>query len=92
MIQRKSCLLKDVHNGGVQYWTMQNNVLAYNSWYDYDSRMGAWRGSVGEEVDGVNGAKGCGVINPEYTPPGRNRRLAEKRLRSISLHFLLCCT
>ncbi|MFW5785575.1 MAG: hypothetical protein ACOCW1_05265 [Chitinispirillaceae bacterium] len=58
--------LQDVQNGGVQYWTMQNDVLAYNSWYDYDSRVGTWRGSVGGEVDGVNGAKGCGVINPEY--------------------------
>lgn len=58
--------LETAQNGGVQYWTKQKSVLAYNSWYDYDSQVGAWRSSQGGAVDGVNGAKGCGVISPEY--------------------------
>jgi hypothetical protein len=52
-------------NGGVQYWTLQKDVLGYNSWYTKDSLSGVWN------TDGVNGVRSvkgttCAGINPEY--------------------------
>jgi hypothetical protein len=52
-------------NGGVQYWTLQKNVLGYNAWYNKDTLSGVW------STDGVNGVRSvktaaCAGINPEY--------------------------
>jgi hypothetical protein len=54
-------------NGGVQYWTHAGTVLGYNSWYSYDTLKGVWGGFDG--VRGVNGVKGCSLINPDTGLP-----------------------
>jgi hypothetical protein len=56
----------NVHSG--QYWTLQDKVLSYNSWYVYDDSLSSWRGSSG--VYSVNGVKGgCGADVAYELPP-----------------------
>jgi hypothetical protein len=51
-----------------QYWTLQDKVLSYNSWYVYNDSLSSWRGSSG--VYGVNGVKGgCGADVAYELPP-----------------------
>jgi hypothetical protein len=63
--------LKNTNNGGMQYWTLQKNALAYNSWYTYDTINGTWGGgSVNgiNSVKSVNGVNGCsGIEIPALT-------------------------
>jgi hypothetical protein len=58
------------HSG--QYWTLQDKVLSYNSWYVYDDSLSSWRGTSG--VYSVNGVKGgCGAdVAYELPPQGLN--------------------
>lgn len=67
-VQKIAAALGQASNGGVQYWTLQEDVLAYNSWYSYDDQNGVWgsKGARGVEgVDAVNGA-GCAAISPQF--------------------------
>lgn len=63
--------LRNAQNGGIQYWTLQNAVLGYNAWYNYDTLSGVW-GVDGEDgVSGVNAVRavnsiGCSVIDPAF--------------------------
>ncbi|MFP4417074.1 MAG: hypothetical protein ACLFSB_07370 [Chitinispirillaceae bacterium] len=58
--------LTQASNGGIQYWTLQTDVLGYNSWYRYNEQSGVWS-TKGEDVDAVRGVNGgCGVISPEF--------------------------
>ena len=74
MIARIDTSLAIVNNGGNQYWTHANTVLAYNSWYNYDTTENKWAGTD-EGVEGVrgvsaiNGVWGCSAINPEVEIP-----------------------
>jgi hypothetical protein len=51
---------------GGQYWTLQDSVLSYNSWFVYDERTGSWTSGGAYSVNGVRGGCGAGV---EYAPP-----------------------
>ncbi len=51
-------------NGGMQYWTHANRVLAYNSWYDYDTISGTWSEKGADGVRSVNGLEGCSAVKP----------------------------
>lgn len=67
-----------VSNGGMQYWTLQNTFLGYNSWYDYDDQGGVWG------VDGPNAVRGvysdgCSVVSVETALPS-------SELGSASVH------
>jgi hypothetical protein len=61
-------------NGGVQFWTHAGTVLGYNSWYNYDEKAGEWEGGDGVYADaqalrGVDGVKGCSVVQPGQDEP-----------------------
>jgi hypothetical protein len=56
--------LSGAQNGGVQYWTLQDDLLGYNAWYEYNDVTGAWG------VDGVRGVYGgCSVIAADFGLP-----------------------
>jgi hypothetical protein len=74
MIARIDSSLAKTSNGGSQYWTHTNTVLAYNSWYTYDTTEHKWAGAdLGVDgvrgVSGVNGVWGCSAINPDVAVP-----------------------
>lgn len=57
-------------NGGMQYWTLQKNSLAYNSWYTYDTLHQVWSSEGANGVKGVytvRGVNGCtGLQIPSF--------------------------
>jgi hypothetical protein len=55
--------LAAVASGNAQYWTHQQKVLSYNSFFMYDTATGAW------SVDGVNTYRGCGLDVGFGLPP-----------------------
>lgn len=57
--------LDKASNGGVQYWTLQKDVLGYNSWYIKDTLSGAWSTNGVNAVRSVKAAS-CAGVNPEY--------------------------
>lgn len=74
MIEAIDSALGASSNGGVQYWTHAESVMGYNSWYEYDEVSGVWGGGDGvyggvNSVRGVDGVKGCSVVQPESGLP-----------------------
>ena len=60
---RDSLKIVVVDHGNAQYWTLQKRVLAYNTWFDYDSVKKEW------DMIGIKGFYGCGLDLAFVLPP-----------------------
>jgi hypothetical protein len=61
--------LSKTPNGGVQYWTKQNKVLGYNSWYTMDTQSGVWSTNDADGVNAVRESNGCSAVSADFELP-----------------------
>ncbi len=77
--------LRAAANGGQQYWTLQEALLSYNMWYEYDSQSGVWGVDSPNGVRGVYG--GCSILDIAFelaAEPLAGSSVASRRARSAA--------